>query len=292
MVLSILIPVYNRNIRSLVHKLYDQAELLSIDFEIICIDDCSTITFPENDSLKELKKLKFITLKENIGRARIRNLLANTAIYPNLLFVDNDMQVLHDDYLKKYIDEVENADCIYGGLCYEKPLLNEDYILRWKYGLEREEVPVSARLRFPYISLKPCNLFIKKEVFKILKFDERFLYYGHEDTFFSIQLSELRVKVMHINNPLLHDGLENAEVFLKKVESSSVNLKKLSRSIHSNSLNHIKLIRTANLLNKLYLTNLFIIFYKISRNGFENNLKSNKPSLTILDLYKLYNYLV
>ncbi len=56
--LSILIPVYNFDVRKLVHQLHEQGLLLEIPFEIICVDDASFIEFTEiNASIKNLEHL-------------------------------------------------------------------------------------------------------------------------------------------------------------------------------------------------------------------------------------------
>ena len=39
--LSILIPIYNFDVQELVQKLHQQASLLAIAFEIVCVDDGS-----------------------------------------------------------------------------------------------------------------------------------------------------------------------------------------------------------------------------------------------------------
>jgi len=81
--LSILIPVYNYDVRDLVHKLHDQLIELDTPVEILCYDDAST-----DESYKvtnrEINKLSVVIYKElpaNIGRAAIRNKLANEANY-------------------------------------------------------------------------------------------------------------------------------------------------------------------------------------------------------------------
>ena len=72
--LSICVPVFNFDVTELVKKLDKQAGLLSVPFEIVCIDDCSDEKFIKINKEICSKYGKYIELKENIGRSKIRNL--------------------------------------------------------------------------------------------------------------------------------------------------------------------------------------------------------------------------
>ncbi len=291
MVISILIPIYNRNVVPLVNALSEQAKLLNIPYEIICLDDCSKEHRNENSDLNTIANVSYIELEENIGRSKIRNKLAEYSQYEHLLFIDNDMLVFNPLYLKHYVDVLPLGDCIYGGLTYVDKIDRSDFYLRWYYGTMREAISVEQRNRSPYISIKPCNLLINKKIFNAVKFDERFSSYGHEDTLFSLGLEAMNAKVVHIDNPLLHDGLEDAEVFLMKLKSSCINLKHLIASQSLSSLNSIKLVKVANLIIKFRLHKIYTRVYALFSNGFENNLKSTNASLIVLDLFKLNEFL-
>ncbi|RZJ53598.1 MAG: glycosyltransferase family 2 protein [Flavobacterium sp.] len=88
--LSILIPVYNYAVSSLVEIVYKQALECNIPFEIICLDDASQFFLSENQKINQLKNTTYFILDKNIGRSAIRNLLARKAVYENLLFLDAD----------------------------------------------------------------------------------------------------------------------------------------------------------------------------------------------------------
>ncbi len=83
--LSILIPVYNFDIRKLVVDLHFCCTSENIKFEIICFDDGSERAFKEiNAELKHLSNCTYTELPQNIGRSAIRNKLAQNANYLNL----------------------------------------------------------------------------------------------------------------------------------------------------------------------------------------------------------------
>ena len=86
---SVLIPIYNTDVRAFVKQLILQLEKNQLDGEIQCLDDGSNEEFIILN--REISNLKFVRYKElnlNIGRSRIRNLLAKTAKFQWLLFAD------------------------------------------------------------------------------------------------------------------------------------------------------------------------------------------------------------
>ena len=98
--ISILIPSYNFDVTNLIETIHKQIELTTNKFEIICAEDGSTQTF-SNEKIKNLKNVTYIHLKKNIGRSKIRNLLANTAKFKWLLFIDCDSEINNNFVYKK-----------------------------------------------------------------------------------------------------------------------------------------------------------------------------------------------
>ena len=100
--LSILIPTYNCDCTRLVKELYSQAEHADVDYEIIVADDASPMVEHKmkNREINALPHCRLIELEENIGRARIRNRLADEARHEWLLFMDADAEVISDDFIE------------------------------------------------------------------------------------------------------------------------------------------------------------------------------------------------
>lgn len=117
--LSILIPVYNYDVFALVETLYKQTLECHIPFEIICLDDASQEFAIENQRINLFENVSYSILEKNIGRSAIRNLLAEKAVYENLLFLDADTIPVHDNFISNYISEIKNK-AVFGGLLYEK----------------------------------------------------------------------------------------------------------------------------------------------------------------------------
>ncbi len=288
--LSILIPVYNQDVYSLVKSLHDQLMSLEHNFEILCLDDASSQTHTNNSKIHTLEHCKYELLDNNIGRSAIRNKLAEMANYEYLLFIDSDMLVIDDTFIQKYLSVCQSYDVVYGGIKYLNTCLDQKRLLRWKYGLERESLSVENRNFKPYISAKFCNLLIRKKVFTDIQFDEQIKVYGHEDTLFSLEMQSLKLKLLHIDNPLLHDGLEDSSIYLNKVEIASINLKKIAE-LHPNNilLKSIPLLSTYKLLKRYNFIIIYKIIYLLFAKGIERNLLSTKPNIRLLDFYKLYS---
>lgn len=284
--LSILIPVYNYDVRELVHKLHDQVTQLDIPAEILCYDDCST-----DESCKvanrEITQLSIIIYKElpvNIGRAAIRNKLASEANYNKLLFIDCDSEPVSDNFLKNYLGYSSKYQALVGGTVYPATNDNPRQSLRWKYGIAREEKFAEKRNETPYDSITLNNFYIDKTTFLRIGLDESIEGYGHEDTKFGYALRDNNVPILHIRNPVLHCGLETNEVFLQKTEAAVKNFYKLSKQGYGTKT---KLYESYLLVRKLRLDGLFISVFSALQKNIIKNLCSGNPSLELFDLYKL-----
>ena len=194
--LSILLPIYNYNCSQLISSLHKQALDCKICFEIIAIEDGSTIMTQENESACQRINTKYIKLEKNIGRSAIRNKLASESSYKWLLFMDCDSIIPSDDFIRKYIYNIRSGYKIYcGGRIF--PSRNEifdDYILHWTVGTKREpnvnDIDNDKDKHF-----LSNNFVINKSVFENIKFCETLKGYGHEDTLFGLELRKACNKI-------------------------------------------------------------------------------------------------
>ncbi len=281
--LSILIPIYNFEIADVVRKLAKQAEDSQIAFEILCFDDGSEEQYKtHNQSLTDSEHIVYHELIENIGRTKIRNLLAQKAKYENLLFLDCDIRIDKENFIRNYLQQI-NGHVICGGVAYDTEQPEEEEFLRWKYGRKREEKSASFRNQSPYQSFTACNMLISKKVMLAHAFNEELTQYGHEDTLLGIELKQAGITVAHIDNPIIHLGLDNCQSFIEKTEAGLNNLMLL---IADGKIGReIKLYRHYQFWEKtLFLSNIaFRMAKKISR----GKLLSGNVSLFWFDLYKL-----
>ncbi len=290
MTLSICIPVYNFDVNTLIKDIRNQIVADNLDAEIIVIDDASRKDFIEKN--RDIGNIadQYILLKENIGRSKIRNLFLNYAESEYLLFLDCDGKIIAKDFIKKYADfiRMKNPDVVYGGRKVEESKPDPEFGLRWKFAVERENLPVEVRKKSPYLDFQTNNFIVRKTVLRSHPFDETISQYGYEDLIFAKDLYKSKIKIEHIDNPIFNDDVETNAVFLKKADQSAKSLAHLintDQDIKGSS--KIKLARAYFLLKKTGGVFLYKFFYKLLKPLMVRKLIRGNASLKILDLYKL-----
>lgn len=292
--ISICIPIYNYDVRQLVYTLHKQATELMISFEIVLIDDASEKSFQnKNKELSSLPNLIYKEQDQNLGRVGIRNKLAEKAKYQYLIFMDCDAKVCLNNFVKRYVEVCSPEVVCVGGNKYTNTPPDGKYYLHWLYGSMREAIDVHTRNKNPNASFKTFNFLIDKNIFEKVRFEDKLTRYGHEDTLFGIELLKNNIKVIHIDNPLIHIGLESSPVFIEKTEESLNNLIKISSWYQDKELliNSIRLLKAKQNIAKYCLSGCFIIFHRFFRKAILRNLLGKHPKLFYFDLYKL-SYLI
>lgn len=250
--LSILIPVYNSSVVELLEELSRQIDSAgtSKQTEIILIDDCS----PE-ESIKEINRnsaiksdtVTYIELDENIGRAKIRNRLAEMAKGTHLLFLDADLIPDSNEFLAVYLNCIEEGcDIVYGGRSYLKADAEK---IRNSLAVRLDTVPLEKRKQAPWRHLLSANVLVRRDIFAATPFDERFTGYGYEDTEWALRLSK-KAPIVHIDNTCSHlDIVTDSEIF-DKMRSSTDNLL-LLESIHPKQFRQTALSKVASCMERL-----------------------------------------
>ncbi len=284
--LSVLIPVYNFDIRPLVQALHQQCQKAAVPFEIICLDDCSSKDFRQkNQELGQLEGVQYTELEENIGRSKIRNRLGQMGKFDYLLFMDCDSKIVRPDYINSYLQELDKNAVLCGGVEYSiTPPQTIDHYFHWFYGSRREQRKASERASAPYHSFMTCQFVVPKKLFLDIQFEESLREYGHEDTLFGLELKRREIPLRHMDNPLRHIGLENTEVFLAKSKQAIENLGHISKK---NMGIETKLLNTYNKISNLGLSNPISKIGHLSEPVMLKNFHSSRPNLHFFDLYKL-----
>ncbi len=223
--LSVLIPTYNNDLTELVNILYQQLKLTDIPFEIITIDDASKSEKNEKNSLiNNIENCSFFTLKTNVGRSAIRNILIQKAQYEWVLFLDSDVMPATPCFIKNYIDTLNNNphNIIVGGIAYKNT--PDKKLLRWKLGKKREEKSQIVRNNTPYKYLLTGNFMIKKSIVENIPFNENLTQYGYEDLLFAKNLKKKKISILHIDNAVFHLGIDENKQFLQKTKKALENL--------------------------------------------------------------------
>lgn len=286
--ISILIPLYNYDVTSLVKRLVEEAHQLSIHYEILIQDDASPQPMAANALLNDLPEVTYERSPSNLGRPKTRQLLAEKAKYDRLLFLDVDVFPVYEDFLKRYVDHgLKEFAVIAGGIAYQEEAPSEHQYLRWYYGRQREMRSVFVRNENPYI-ITPANLFIRKETFLEANQFQGTLY--GMDLALSYQLKKMEAPILHIENPVYHLGLESNEEFMTKALSAVENLVSLEKE-GGISDDFTTLQKTYKKLKRWGLHRIVASFGASSQKTMQQNLSSKKPNLRLFDLYRMYHYI-
>lgn len=289
--LSILIPTYNHPVINLVSALYQQCQEINIPFEILVLDDNSS-----NKNIKKKNKeieafpfCKYIEHTKNKGRAISRNTLAKKANYTWLLFLDADVQPKGKDFIKKYVQHLNTgkANIFSGGIVYEESKPLQEKMLRWEYGRKREEKNAEFRNKIPFV-IVTGNLLIKKDIFQKINTIQQNLY--GEDLVLSQHIKDRKINAIHIENPVVHLGLETSEHFFKKSLQMVENLVIFENKQQLKN-DFTKLQRSYLKLKKFYLTSAFSFIVSKMKGKMEQNFLSANPNLFWFDLYRLHHYI-
>jgi len=276
--LSILIPVYNYNVLQLVEEIHQQATACHCVFEIIVIDDASEKILFDAQKINTFSNTKLILLKQNIGRSAIRNALANKASFSHLLFIDAGTFPKSKTYISEYLNQLDK-DVVIGGMVNETIEPKRPYKLRWLYTKTREAV-------FNKHVLTSANFMIKKSIILSYPFDETITTYGYEDFIFFKNLEANTIAIHFINNPVIHDGMDDANSFLKKTEDGLNNLAVLLKT-KKHLLKDNSVITYYSKLKSFGLSWFVSSVFKITKPILVKNFNSDNPSIILFDFYKL-----
>ncbi len=285
--LSILIPTYNYNIYTLLENVYKQLENLDIIAEIIVSDDHSSSFVEINKEIVSFPNTIYLFQEKNLGRTKNREVLAQKASYNWLLFLDADVMPTNSHFIANYIHEIQpSIDVIFGGILYQETPPSSDQYLRWHYGKHRESQSIEKRNQQPWFIISQ-NLLIKKDVFlkaNICKENK----YGL-DNLFSHQLKSLNAHIHHIENPVIHLGLEASTSFLKKtLDAVETTIYYEKQGLMEENLSSLQ--KSYTKLKRRKATGLFLWLMRFFKNGIRKNLVGSSPSLFLFDLYKLRHY--
>ncbi len=287
--LSILIPIYNQDVRNLAYTLAKQCMKQNINFQILCFDDFSQEKYRlKNRELASMMNINYTELPENLGRSKIRNWLGKSAYFDYLLFLDGDSAIRDRDFIKKYLQCIPTDKIIYGGRSYQvKRPANSKKVLHWLYGKTRECPPAHSRNTDPYLNFQSNNFLIPRNIFEKYPFEVTLEGYGYEDLQYAEKLRDAKVDIFHIQNPVFHEGLENNHVFLKKTINAIANLVQLKKN---NQLSDTRLIKFYRRLLNWKVLPILLWVAKIFSKQIERNLLSKRPSIWLFSLWKLEKY--
>jgi glycosyltransferase involved in cell wall biosynthesis len=292
MKISLLIPVFDYDIVALVHSMKSALGKVPEFCEILIGDDGSSAEYKEKYRFLECEGVEVIFSEKNIGRAAIRNKLAMEAKGDFLLFIDADavLRGTAEAYMLKWIPMMTFYKVINGGTLYHDSAPGDpDKLLRWKYGKWREQKKAEERNKHPHANFSTFNFLIDKSVFSKIRFNEALKQYGHEDTLLGYQLKKAGIDILHIDNGLMHEGLESNKDFLNKTKLGIENLSKLYDIVTDKKAfsETVKILRVYNRLRFFRLTRILAGIYIKYRERMEIRLDSSNIYLRLFGFYKI-----
>ena len=291
--LSVLIPNYNTVCLPLVRQLQSLLESAAIPYEIIVADDGSTDmqTLEANRPIASLTNCQYLIRPENVGRAVIRNILAQTAQYAFLLYIDSDLTIISDQFIRRYVDCLnENTTVIDGGVSIQGDQIQNLSGKNLRYLYEKAEEPnhtVACRQASPYQHLHTANLLIRKELILQHPFDERFRHYGYEDVLLGKVLHQHQVPITHIDNPLGFCTFESNPDFVAKTEEGLRTLNQFRHDLRGYS----RLLTFVSGIHISLILSLIRLWHRLFQKAERRNLCGSRPSLLVYKLYRLGYFL-
>jgi glycosyltransferase involved in cell wall biosynthesis len=276
MKISLLIPVFDYDIVALVHSMKSALTIVPELCEVLIGDDGSSDEYRQ----------KYMSL-EGDG---VRVILEANGDF--LLFIDADAMFsgTAEAYLLKWLPFLNVSPVICGGTLYQDSAPGDpDKLLRWKYGKSKEQRKAAERNKHPHSSFSTFNVIISKTIFSKIRFNEELKQYGHEDTLMGYQFKKAGIKILHVDNGLMHEGLESNKDFLNKTKLGIENLSKLFDNVTDKKAfsETVRMIRVYNKLNFFRLTRILAGLFIRYRDRMEIRLDSSDISMSLFGFYKI-----
>lgn len=290
--ISVLIPTYNDRVYPQVSRLHAQLEQLAysegLHYEIVVGDDFTNDEAVWHDNLQvlALSHCRIMFEKSNVGRAAIRNHLAQSAQYPWLLFIDAALFV-PDGFVAGYIRHLGEAQVVCGGSMVDA--LSQPQGLRYHYeSVSASRFSAAARVHHPYRSFRTNNFLIARQLLLSHPLRADIRTYGYEDVLFGKTLEAVGATILHIDNPVCYRRLEENAHYLRKVEESLHTL----YAYRDELIGFSPLLDGVSRLAQYHLHGLLRLFYRVMRPIILRNLKGSKPSLFLFNVFKVGTYLL
>ena len=225
---SLLIPTYNFDCTQLVTNLAQQCAALkerdsNFDFEIIVGDDGVYGRTHEGGQPARINHLPGCTFWESPAATWDGagcDVLIEQSRFPYLLLMDADAAVCTPDFVARYWEMRQAADVVNGSLRNLDSPCPRGCELRYCYeqAAERQRTQADHFRDNPFLHFTAFNVLINRQRLGALRFDPRCREYGYEDALLGLVMKEQGLTLVHIDNPLIHTGLDTSREFLMKTE--------------------------------------------------------------------------
>lgn len=229
---SVLIPFLRDDPAELLALLDEEAASVDGAVEIVILDDGTRDADLTARLTRQVKAMalpaRLITLPANEGRSVGRNRLASAARGGSLLFLDSDMRPDHRRFLRDWADLAAREDpaVAFGGFSLLQAPADACFAVHRAMAAKSECVPWTERARQPEKYVYTSNLLVRRDVFEAEAFDPGFTGWGWEDVEWAMRVSR-RFRVVHLDNPATHMGLDTVDALARKYEQSAPNFARM-----------------------------------------------------------------
>jgi len=249
--LSILIPFYHDDPCDLLRALMAQSEG---DVEILLYDD-GTADAAINAQLQSIAEagdapVTLLFAAKNMGRSYARNSLQARASAPWILFLDADMMPEDDEFVSRYraIIDDDGADIIFGGFTMPERVEPKFEIHR-AFSAGSDCLTAEQRSAFGPKYVCSSNLAVRSDILSAQPFDTAFTGWGWEDSEWAARVAG-KHRLLHLDNPALHLGLESTDTMLKRFATSGKNYDRFVRR-HPDLAPTLSLFKAMRVLSKV-----------------------------------------
>ena len=230
----------------------------------------------------------YLRLEKNVGRAAIRNYLAQNAQYDWLLYIDADMGLASSDFIVRYMKETAHSTVVYCGYVLQAESDEQRQTLRFRYE-QRQSLNSKAedRSKHPDQDFHTSNFLISRSLMLQHPLDEHFIHYGYEDVLFGKTLRQQGITIRHIDNPVTFCRFENNAQFLSKTEEGLHTL----YLFHEQLYGYSRLLSTVTTLRSYHLAGITRLLLKPTLSAMRKRLERHSGPLLFFSLYKLGFYL-
>ena len=229
---SVLIPFLRDDPEVLLALLDEEAASVDGAVEIVVLDDGTRDAALTDRLTARIADMalpaRLITLPANEGRSVGRNRLASAARGGSLLFLDSDMRPDHRRFLRDWADLAAREDpaVAFGGFSLLQAPADARFAVHRAMAAKSECVSWTERAKQPEKYVYTSNLLVRRDVFEAEAFDPGFTGWGWEDVEWAMRVAR-RFRVVHLDNPATHMGLDTVEALARKYEQSAPNFARM-----------------------------------------------------------------